>query len=348
MPIAEAAPAAADAGRPRREGLLPPAIILLVFAMLVFAIGGFAFIGGQQNALNGLRSDADAMREASSALARADASVARVIAGDREAMSEYFRTLEWLKMLRAKTFDRIDGVSLDLDALIEGWGAATSAAAEGDADKARALLLETETDTKYDAVSSAADNAVATARADFALGEQRIELVTLGVLLLQVLSGAVVGGIWLTLIGFFLQTTANAGYAQMALREALARVPVRDVMARDVVSVPADASVEQLVDQFWVHHFTSFPVVEAGRPVGIASVQQVHAVPRDRWPLTRVREVLHPGGIFAMWADGAPDPDFERVLAAVFGRAQGRAVSLPNPLTGGESASTVYLAGGRL
>jgi Zn-dependent protease/predicted transcriptional regulator len=117
-------------------------------------------------------------------------------------------------------------------------------------------------------------------------------LVALG--LLQILSGAVVGGIWLTLIGLFLQSTANAGYAQMALREALGRVPVRDVMARDVVSVPADASVEQLVDQFWVHHFTSFPVVEAGRPVGIASVQQVHAVPRDRWPLTRVREVMHP------------------------------------------------------
>jgi spermidine synthase len=64
--------------------------------------------------------------------------------------------------------------------------------------------------------------------------------------------------------------------------------------------------------------------------------------------LARVREVLHPGGIFAMWADGAPDPDFERVLAAVFGRAEGRAVSFPNPLTGGESVSTVYLAGDRL
>jgi Zn-dependent protease/predicted transcriptional regulator len=117
-------------------------------------------------------------------------------------------------------------------------------------------------------------------------------LVALG--LLQILSGAVVGGIWLVLIGLFLQTTANASYAQMALREALARVAVRDVMTRDVVSVPADASVEQLVDQFWVHHFTSFPVVEAGRTVGIASVQQVHAVPRDRWPLTRVRDVMHP------------------------------------------------------
>lgn len=64
--------------------------------------------------------------------------------------------------------------------------------------------------------------------------------------------------------------------------------------------------------------------------------------------LALVRDAaLHPGGIFAMWADGAPDPDFERLLATVFGRAEGRTVCFPNPLTGGESSSTVYLAGGR-
>ena len=117
-------------------------------------------------------------------------------------------------------------------------------------------------------------------------------LVALG--LLQVLGGAAVGGIWLILIGLFLQATANASYAQVALREALARVPVRDVMARDVVSVPAEVTIEQLVEQFWVHHFTSFPVMDDARVVGIASVQQVHAVPRERWGVARVRDVMHP------------------------------------------------------
>lgn len=49
-----------------------------------------------------------------------------------------------------------------------------------------------------------------------------------------------------------------------------------------------------------------------------------------------------------MWADGLPDPDFAALLRDVFGHAEGRAVSFPNPHTGGESASTVYLAGGTL
>lgn len=62
--------------------------------------------------------------------------------------------------------------------------------------------------------------------------------------------------------------------------------------------------------------------------------------------LSRVRDVLHPGGVFAMWADGPPDAAFTAVLADVFGKAEGRAVRFPNPHTGGESASTVYVAGG--
>lgn len=62
--------------------------------------------------------------------------------------------------------------------------------------------------------------------------------------------------------------------------------------------------------------------------------------------MSRVREMLHPGGVFAMWADGLPDRDFVSLLTTVFGHAEGRAVSFPNPHTGGESTSTVYLAGG--
>lgn len=53
---------------------------------------------------------------------------------------------------------------------------------------------------------------------------------------------------------------------------------------------------------------------------------------------------LAPGGVFAMWADGAPDPSFRDVLADVFATARAEVVRFPNHLTGEESASTVYLA----
>jgi hypothetical protein len=53
---------------------------------------------------------------------------------------------------------------------------------------------------------------------------------------------------------------------------------------------------------------------------------------------------LHPGGVFALWSDDPPDPDFEAVLAEVFDRSEASVVRFPNPLTGGYSTNTVYVA----
>ncbi|MEX2223407.1 MAG: site-2 protease family protein [Candidatus Rokuibacteriota bacterium] len=111
---------------------------------------------------------------------------------------------------------------------------------------------------------------------------------------LQILSGSVIGGFWFILIGMFLRGAADASYSQMALREALARLPVRDIMAREVVTVPPDATVAQLADAFWSHHVTSFPVVDGGTVRGIASVQQVHAVPAEQRTERRVSELMRP------------------------------------------------------
>jgi len=60
--------------------------------------------------------------------------------------------------------------------------------------------------------------------------------------------------------------------------------------------------------------------------------------------LRRLTEHLHPQGAFALWSDDPPDPAFQQVLAAVFGRTQAHVVAFGNPLTGGESRNTVYVA----
>ena len=53
---------------------------------------------------------------------------------------------------------------------------------------------------------------------------------------------------------------------------------------------------------------------------------------------------LHPGGVFALWSDDPPDPAFEAVLAEVFDWSEASIVRFPNPLTGGYSTNTVYVA----
>jgi spermidine synthase len=60
--------------------------------------------------------------------------------------------------------------------------------------------------------------------------------------------------------------------------------------------------------------------------------------------LRRLVGHLHPGGVFALWSDDPPDPDFEAVLAEVFNRSEASVVEFPNPLTGGHSTNTVYVA----
>jgi spermidine synthase len=53
---------------------------------------------------------------------------------------------------------------------------------------------------------------------------------------------------------------------------------------------------------------------------------------------------LQPGGVFALWSDDPPEEEFQRNLAEVFTAVRAHVVKFANPLLGGESASTVYVA----
>jgi spermidine synthase len=58
----------------------------------------------------------------------------------------------------------------------------------------------------------------------------------------------------------------------------------------------------------------------------------------------RLADRLSSGGVYALWSDDPPDADYISVLEQVFASCEARVVTFPNPLTGGESSSTVYLA----
>ena len=80
----------------------------------------------------------------------------------------------------------------------------------------------------------------------------------------------------------------------MEFKETLTPLHVDDIMVRNPVVVPASAPVAALVDLLWAHHFTSFPVIDDGRAVGIATLRHVQPVPRAHWLHTLVREVMQP------------------------------------------------------
>lgn len=60
--------------------------------------------------------------------------------------------------------------------------------------------------------------------------------------------------------------------------------------------------------------------------------------------LRRLARHLRPDGVFALWSDDPPDEAFLADLASVFATTRAHVVEFANPLTGGTSTNSVYVA----
>ncbi len=102
-------------------------------------------------------------------------------------------------------------------------------------------------------------------------------------------------GVWYLLIGFFLRNAANASYQQAVFTSLSRGVTVRSLMTAQPVTIPPDTTLERFVDDFVLgHHHPAFPVVEAGRLLGMADKYHLRKIPRGEWGRRTVREVFRP------------------------------------------------------
>jgi Zn-dependent protease len=102
-------------------------------------------------------------------------------------------------------------------------------------------------------------------------------------------------GAWLAFIGWFLLTGARAEARYAATEQALGDLRVRDLMVRHPATVDADSTISRFMDDVaWSHRFTTYPVLDGGRPVGLLAFASVAAVPRSEWDARRVRDAMIP------------------------------------------------------
>jgi len=101
------------------------------------------------------------------------------------------------------------------------------------------------------------------------------------------------GGLWLALIGWFLNNAAISSYRQLLVTEALAEVPVARLMLADVRTVTPDLSVRALVDDYMMSSDQrAYPVVDGTRLAGMVCLGDVRKVPRAAWDSTRVADIM--------------------------------------------------------
>ncbi len=119
-------------------------------------------------------------------------------------------------------------------------------------------------------------------------------LVGLGILMV-LLGGRFIEGLWFGLIGWFLLVAARSSVTQVELKDSLTRLRVRQAMRSGCPEVPENLSLDQFVDD---HVFRGshkcFFVTDGGILRGLVTLDEVRRVNRDEWPRTSVRDVMVP------------------------------------------------------
>jgi Zn-dependent protease/CBS domain-containing protein len=116
-------------------------------------------------------------------------------------------------------------------------------------------------------------------------------LITLGVL--SFFGGSVANGIWMVLIGWFLNNAARGSYEQVLIRQALAGERVRRFMNTNPVVVSPSVTLRQWVEDYvYRHHRKAFPVTHDGHLEGVITTQALASYPREEWDRHTVGEVM--------------------------------------------------------
>ena len=102
-------------------------------------------------------------------------------------------------------------------------------------------------------------------------------------------------GAWLAFIGWFLYQAASAEVRYLLVHDALGGLRVADVMVRDPVTVGPHMTVGRFMDEVaWSRRYTTYPVVEDGRAVGLLAFRCLAAVPRADWDTQSVGGCMIP------------------------------------------------------
>jgi Zn-dependent protease len=121
-----------------------------------------------------------------------------------------------------------------------------------------------------------------------------------------------IGGLWFILIGWFLNNAAESSYQDLLIRMTLEGARAKDVMTLNPETVPANLSLQDLVDQYFFNrNYQSFPVMEDGQPIGLVTLKQAKQVAREAWSQQTVRDIMT---ATAQGIAVAPHEDMAKVL----------------------------------
>ena len=110
--------------------------------------------------------------------------------------------------------------------------------------------------------------------------------------ILMAIFGIFIGNLWFPLIALFIYVGASEEERSTQASISLENILVKDIMTKDVVSVPPSMSVEDLVHFMFEKKHMGYPVMEDSNLKGIVTFTDVQRVPTLDRPVMRISDIM--------------------------------------------------------
>ncbi len=111
----------------------------------------------------------------------------------------------------------------------------------------------------------------------------------------EMMAGYFVDGIWLSFIGWFLESAAFAQIQKEKVSKLVEGHTVEEAMSRAYGLVPADTTISEFIqNEILVRHRRAFIVEKGGNYLGLLTIHDIKKVPKEKWDITNVTEVMKP------------------------------------------------------
>jgi Zn-dependent protease len=112
-------------------------------------------------------------------------------------------------------------------------------------------------------------------------------------ILIFILPGGLISGIWLIFIGWFLKNGSDSSLKQTITTQALSDVNIDEIMNPNVVSITSDITINEAIDNyFYKYKHGGFPVLDGDELKGIITVDDIKKIPKGEYSKTYVKDVM--------------------------------------------------------
>ena len=134
-------------------------------------------------------------------------------------------------------------------------------------------------------------------------------------------SGNAIGGIWILVIGWFLNNGVKSYKYYFELQHLLENVKAKDVMKTPIVTIKSSFSIEEALDYFRMHLKSELPVVDDDILLGMLTNKEALKIEEEQRSKVNVKDIMMPKNNLIIFS---PDTKMDNALMQMVKKRQGK------------------------